>query len=398
MKIKIFTLLGIIYFFFNATGLPFGLTYITLLSPFIFLKVFFRYIKFFLFFLIFLIIYFFIHYSYGIESYPDYFVSCALHASIAIQAVGFYHILKNKPDLVFKTVERLGLLNIIAMIIALFFITSTVSNIFWREYNLTDIPQLRLLTYEPSYYSLLLVPIFFYFLDKRLRGSTTKTNIILTGTIIALLFSRSLGVVAGIVLSVFFYYFRLEFLLRVKYFKVFMIIGLAGFFFSLFLIVFFPENVFVVRISNFIQGKDISGSARVFEPWMLGYQILEQKSYIFGIGWGHIKILGHEIISDYYNYPPALNKRVTIPNSLAEIFIILGFVGLIFKLALEIYLYKVTRVKNSRFRYLIFLFIFIYQFTGSYSSSLAECILWILAFTSTNNLQDLRKNKQIKFG
>ena len=144
---------------------------------------------------------------------------------------------------------------------------------------------------------------------------------------------------------------------------------------------FFPEYVLVQRTLSFLKGEDISGLARVLDPWTLGAEILQQKNSFFGIGWGHIKILGHEIISEHYNYGKSLNIRVTIPNASAEIFILLGYLGLLIKVFLEIYLYKKTKVKYSRFRSLIFWFIFVYQFTGSFSSNLAEYVLWILAFT-----------------
>jgi len=58
-----------------------------------------------------------------------------------------------------------------------------------------------------------------------------------------------------------------------------------------------------------------------------------------------------------------------------------GFVGLVAVLLFQIIMFKVTKVYQSYFRSLIFWFIFIYQFTGSYSSSVLFYCYWVLAFS-----------------
>ena len=382
MRVKVFVLIAIIYFFFNSFGLPLVLTYLMLLSPLFFLNTIQRYFKFYLFFGAMALFYFVAHSLSGIENSFEYFKSLTLHFIVAIIAVSFFDQLKRKPFQVAHTIEVLAILNMIAMVFALFVIAvPVIGSKIWRISAFGGVKQLRILVYEPSYYALLLVPIFFYFYGLILSSKSVRNIFLFSTVVLSFLLSRSLGVIAAIVLSIAIYYWDFSLLKKKK--NLYIAVGFFGLgsIVLICLFVFFPEYVLVQRTLSFLKGEDISGLARVLDPWTLGAEILQQKNSFFGIGWGHIKILGHEIISEHYNYGKSLNIRVTIPNASAEIFIPLGYLGLLIKIFLEIYLYKKTKVKYSRFRSLIFWFIFVYQFTGSFSSNLAEYVLWILAFT-----------------
>lgn len=344
--------------------------------------------------------YFLIHYSLGIESYFEYFKSFALHTAVLFLVLGFYERLKNKPKTVFKAIESLTNLNFIATLLAIcVFAIPSISSIVWRTtYSADKSPQLRMLTYEPSYYCLLLIPLFFYYVVGVESNKSVKNFFLLITICLSFLLSRSLGVVACILISLSINYVKIDFLKKRRNLQ-FMLIGTSFAIISLLaFIIINPNSALVVRTINFFQGKDVSGSARVIDAWILGYRILEQKSLLFGVGWGHIKILGHEIISDFYNYGASLNKRVTIPNSAAEIFVFFGFLGLLIKVFFEIFLYKKTRVKRSRYRSFLFWFIFIYQFTGSFSSNLAEYVIWVLAFTNVRLPSLTNKTVSLKIG
>jgi hypothetical protein len=388
MRIKAFVIIAIVYFFFNSFGLPIGVTYVMLLAPFLFFQLLPKYLNFFLVYGLCVIMYFIIHYFNGINNYFEYFKSLLLHTVVMILVVGFYNKLKNKPYVVAHTVELIAFLNLIAVVFSLSIIKIPfLSNEIWRSYFLTDLPQLRMLVYEPSFYSFLLVPLFFYFFNSFLNKRTLKNTILFLGIILALALSRSLGVVAAIVLSIIFTFFKFDFLKKKRNIYWLSLAFTFCLFSMLFVLILFPENVFIVRIENFLEGKDVSGEARIFDPWYLGSEIVQQKSVFFGIGWGHIKILGHEIISNFYNYGKSLNLRVGLPNSTAETFVMLGVVGLVIRILAQIYLYKRTRVKNSMFRGFMFWFIFIYQFTGSFSSNLVEYVVWVFAFTRIENFE-----------
>lgn len=393
MRVKIFVLIAIIYFFFNSFGLPLGLTYLMILSPLFFLKTVQRYIKFYLLFIVFVLFYLGVHSILGIDNLFEYFKSLTLHFIVAVLGVSFYDQLKRKPFQVAYAIEVLALLNIIAVFFA--FIVMKIPGIgtkIWRVSAFEGSRQLRMLVYEPSFYALLLIPIFFYFYNLLLQRKSWTNIIVFSMIIISFLLSRSLGVIAAIVISIGIYYWDFSVLKKKKNLYVAFAFFGIGSFVVIILFAFFPEYVLVKRTLSFLRGEDISGVARVLDPWTLGYQILQQKNEFFGIGWGHIKILGHEIISKQYNYGKSLNIRVTIPNATAEIFILLGYLGLFVKMFIEICLYRIMKVKYSRFRSLIFWFIFVYQFTGSFSSNLAEYILWIIAFTRISDFDFASQN------
>lgn len=383
MKVKIFVLLAIVYFFFNSFGLPLGLTYLMILSPVFFLKTISRYVKFYALFGTIMLFYFGVHSISGIDNTFEYFKSLTLHFIVAVIAVSFYDQLKRKTYQVAYAIEVLAVLNVVAIVFVFIIMkVPVIGEKVWRT-NSVSANQLRMLVYEPSYYALLLVPIFFYFYNLILNSKTLNNILIFSSIIISFLLTRSLGVIAAIVISIAIYYWDFSLLKKKKNLYIALIFFGSGSIILTCLFTFFPDYVLVKRTISFIQGDDISGVARVFDPWTLGHQIMQQKSNFFGVGWGHIKLLGRDIIYQHYNYSKFSNITVRIPNSAAEVFTTLGYIGLVLKIVIEFFLYKRTKVKYSRYRSLIFWFIFVYQFTGSYSSNLAEYVLWILAFTKT---------------
>lgn len=145
-------------------------------------------------------------------------------------------------------------------------------------------------------------------------------------------------------------------------------------------VVFFPDNILFVRIANVVTGKDPSGKGRTLDAFWLASQLLEQKSYWWGIGPGQIKILGLDLIRNFYGYSQG-HVRVAIPNAAAETLAIFGWVGFLVRIGIEWFFFFYTRVWTNYYRLLLFLFIFIYQFTGSFITNVAEYVIWIMAFT-----------------
>ena len=117
--------------------------------------------------------------------------------------------------------------------------------------------------------------------------------------------------------------------------------------------------------------------------------MLELKSHAFGIGAGQVKILGATIIRDYYFYPLDYNG-IAIPNAAAETITIFGWVGFSLRILIELLLFFYTKVWTNYFRMLLFVFIFVYQFTGSFVTNIAEYVIWILAFTNVFREFDVR--------
>jgi hypothetical protein len=199
---------------------------------------------------------------------------------------------------------------------------------------------------------------------------------------IPLLLSLSFGVIAAIIVSL-----LLLFCSDIKLFTFnrkwpfYILTCLIAFCFVLFLALqFFPGNIIFVRIGNIFEGRDTSFSGRTFDSLYLGWKLAAEKSVLFGCGPGQIKIVGLDLFRDYYNYAHFTPEQITVPNSLGDTLATFGLSGVIIKLGLEIYFFFKTAVYKNFYRLSLFLFIFVYQFTGSYLTNIAEYVIWLMAF------------------
>jgi len=142
----------------------------------------------------------------------------------------------------------------------------------------------------------------------------------------------------------------------------------------------------MLRILNIMDGNDSSINNRSSQAYFLALSIADLKSTLFGVGPGQIKILGQDLISLVYSYgtDEATGQVATarIPCSMAEVLCNFGWVGFFGKLLTELILFRKTKVKTSSFRLCLFIFMFIYQFVGSYSTSVVEIFFWVLAFSN----------------
>jgi hypothetical protein len=143
----------------------------------------------------------------------------------------------------------------------------------------------------------------------------------------------------------------------------------------------FPGNSIFLRFENILSGHDTSGKGRTSDAFILAGQILEKKSLAWGVGPGQIKILGGDIVRSYYLYDLDYTD-IAIPNAAAETLAIFGWVGFCVRIFIELSLFFYTKIWKNYYRLLLFLFIFLYQFTGSFITNIAEYVIWILAFTN----------------
>jgi hypothetical protein len=159
---------------------------------------------------------------------------------------------------------------------------------------------------------------------------------------------------------------------------------------SIFILVFyFRHNPLFTRILNIFSGLDLSAKGRTVDSFIIAKRLLAEKSEWWGIGVGQVKIMGHDLIMGYYLYN--MDFVATIPNGMAETLAIFGWFGFGLKLLIELFLFFYTRVWTNYYRMLLFFFIFIYQFTGSFITNLAEYVIWILAFTNVFSQFDVKR-------
>jgi len=377
--------------------LPFGLTYTSLLAPLFYywiLTV--RKKEILLPFITLLAPFIIIQLTITDIDYPTYFISLLNLVLIYVfcQAVYTFLIVCKDPEKIFT---QLLILNFIFCVIAIPFYFSPLFKWLWMEQNvsrgLTDFRRLKLLTYEPSHYALLFIPLFFYFLLQYIfRKNTIPGGRLLLMIFLPLILSFSIGVIAAAIFSVlvtWVIYFR-KLSSKRRFFNAIVYTGfgcISGF---LILFFFFRNNPLFIRIGDIFRGGDTSAKGRTTEAFLIADKILENGSKWWGVGLGHVKIIGGDLIRKFYHYDPGM--AVAIPNAAAETLAIFGWSGLILRLLIQISLFLITKVWTNYYRLFLFVFIFLYQFTGSYITNAAEYVIWILAFTNVFRQFDVTQN------
>lgn len=385
-----FTVIAILLFFLNSVFLGGRLSLVLLLSPlWLYLS---QYSKAgihkgVLISGLILISYFPFHYINGIVSLSDYFQSLAVFLSVLLFINVTIYYIKNQSHQLDSLFRSLLILNaLFALISLLLLFVPELKNSVWYiktiSEGLQELPRLKLFTPEASHYSLVISPIFIYFFIRCLFFKVERAWFVLLLASFPLLLSFSLGVLGALGIS-------FLILLGIKYKQWFLsvlppkkilLIALILVAFLALLYYLFPDNPLYVRIQNLMEGKDTSGRGRTYESFILADKIAALKSKIIGIGPGQLKLIGKNTIVQYYNYMN-IPESVRIPNATAETLAYYGYLGLLMRIGIQIFLFVKTKVWNNPFRLWLFLFIFIYQLTGSYINNSYEYMLWILVFT-----------------
>jgi hypothetical protein len=396
MKINAYLPIAILYFFLNSLALPFGLTYTVLLAPFFYAWILWRTKKevllpFFAVMIPFMLAHVLLVGVVG----RVYVLSLINLAGVYIFCYAFYVFLKRKPGLE-KIFRYLLVINFLLCLVALLIYPTRFYNILWIQQEITpgvfDFKRLNLFTYEASYYATLMVPVFVYFLLQYfLRQNKIRGWLLLLMIFLPYVLSFSLGVIGSLllagILTTLVHTKRL--LRKPRIFRGLAMgisgLGIAGAV-SYF---FFRENALMVRLGNIFSGVDTSGKGRTIDAYLLANKMLETKNEWWGIGVGQVKIIGYQIIKDYYRY--ITDFTATIPNATAETLAIFGWLGLTLRLCVEIFLFFQAKVWRNYYQLLLFFFVFIYQFTGSFITNVAEYVIWILAFTNVFTCFDVKQ-------
>ena len=400
MKLNKYFPFAFIYFFVNWIALPYGLTYTALLAPFFYVWILLvRKKDILLPFIIVLLPFIIIHILLGVEikSYTISLINFFL-VYIFCQAIYTFFKVCNNPEIIFR---RILILNFIFCLIAIIIYFTPYVKWLWMVQNISnDIEhfyRLKMLTYEPSYYALLFIPLFFFYLLQYFFRQNTITGILL----LAMLFvpytlSLSFGVIGAALVAgllTFLIYAR-RLLVRRRILNSIINAGTvlgAG---MIVIILFFRHNPIFLRLSDIFYGNDLSGKGRTVDAFILAKKLLKETNEYWGVGIGQIKLAGADIIRSYYLYYS--DEVVGIPNAAAETLAMFGWVGFLFRLSIEVFLFFYTKVWDNYYRLLLFLFMFIYQFTGSFITNAGEYVIWILAFTNVFKQFDVKdRNKNV---
>ena len=375
-----------IYFFVNSLALPFGLLYTSLLAPLFYIWILLTRKKEVLLPFIAILAPFIVVQIFYIDIIRKvYFISLLNIVLVYISCQAVYTFLKTCKD-VERIFRKLLIINFILCLVAMLFYFTPYYHIFWIEQTITEgvsnFRRLKMFTYEASYYATLFVPIFcFYFLQYFFKQNRIKGGLLLLMILLPLILSFSIGVTGALLIAT-----LLTFLIHwwrlIQKRRVFNSILSAGTL-SLFIwpvLLFFRNNVFFTRLSNIFTGHDVSGKGRTIDAYVLAVKLLGEKNKWWGIGIGQIKVMGANTIRDYYMY--YTDAITAIPNAVAETLAIFGWLGVAVRILIELFLFYYTRVWMNYYRLLLFFFVFIYQFTGSFITNIAEYVIWILAFTN----------------
>jgi hypothetical protein len=387
MRINKYLPFAIIFFFFNSLSLPRGLTYTTILSPLFYwwvIKT--RKQEIILPFFVCLVPFIVMHIILGVN-FQAYSISFLNLLSAYIFCQAFYTFLKECRDKE-SIFRNLLIINFIFCLVAVVLYFTPYYSVLWLQQFLTkgvdEFRRLKLFTYEPSYYATLFTPLFFfYFLQIILEQNRFSLRLLLPLVVLPFLLSFSLGVISSVLLAIIIAYllnFK-TFTRKKRVLKAVMLVSALCFFALGMLFLFFPGNALFTRLGNVFSGQDLSGRGRTSDSFIIANKLLDEKSHAWGIGLGQVKILGADIIRDYYQYTLDYNI-ISIPNAAAETLAMFGWIGFSLRLLIELFFFVYTRVWINYFRLLLFIFIFIYQFTGSFITNLAEYVVWILAFTN----------------
>lgn len=393
---------ALVYFFFNSVLLPEGLTFTFLLTPIFYLLLKAKGQKNISFpFVLSFIVAFIVHLIIGVD--VVYYLRSWLlifGTYIFVRAAATW-LTQNHPGRIFSLLTTF---NIFMVFIALILVVTPFKELMWNTLRITrgvsNFPRLALLTYEASYYSTLLTPLFLYYLNRYFFGDAPRRSIDLLITILfSLALSLSFGVLGGIGIAVLLtmlskpkLYFK-----RYRVFYTFAIIAFVLVSIALLLLIVYPDNPIYVRLYNIFTGNDNSAQGRTSEAFHIAYMVAELKSLWFGAGPGQIKTVGRDIILNYYHYNPDEFDALRIPNTVGENFAYFGIVGIIIRFTAIFWLFVKTKVSTNSYRLMLFIFVFIYQFTGSFFTNIAEYLIWALAFINCCPEFDFKTIKANRF-
>jgi len=398
MKVNKYFPFAFIYFFVNSVALPFGVTYTALLAPFFYVWILLKRKKEVVFpFLILLAPFIVVQVLYVDVVRKVYFYSLLNVIFVYIFCQAVYTFLKACMDIE-KIFRKLLIINFFLCLASIVLYFTPWNDMVWIQQDLTegvkDFRRLKLFTYEASYYATLFVPLFcFYFLQYLFRQNRIKGWLLLPMIFLPFILSFSFGVMAALLLSgvLTFVFYSRSLIRKRRIFNGLIFFGGFSVVFGSVIYFFFQNSFFALRLVNIFSGRDSSGKGRTSDAFFLANKLLEKKNEYWGIGFGQIKVIWSDVIRHYYMYGE--NFVATIPNAVAETYTILGWTGVGLRMLVEIFFFFQTRVWTNYFRLWLFLFIFTFQFAGSFITNVTEYVIWILAFTNVFEQFDVKKEK-----
>ena len=389
----------VLYFFANNFLLPHGLLYTAILSPVFFywlykkhaLPMFFKWG-------VLLLIPIPFHLATGVDL-KTYIISTLLILTVWIFLFTAIQAVKELRGRLADMFHKILVINAVLIVIALLTLPfPSINKVMW-DYTpispgIPSFPRLMLLGYEPSHYGLLMAPVFIYFLLKMIVGKSSHPLIVTAGVAIPLMLSLSFGIIGGIflamVIGLIWHYkniprssksvlFKLMFLSVI----ILILIGLL-----------WPSNPVFERIINIFEGTDTSAEARLSDSFMFATDLIQEFNIWTGVGPGQVKVLAPDFIARHYDHTGDLPEVFRIPNTMAEMLAVYGIYGFTLKILIQLYFFFQLKIHKNLYSLTLFAFIFIYQFTGSFLTNVAEVGIWVIAFTARFSIFEMKPEQK----
>lgn len=362
------------YLFLNHAGLPNGLFYTTLFSPFLYLWLYLkgrRWVT--AKFLLVLSPFIIVHMMMGIAS-PFYYLRslCLLWtAYVAVYAICWALRKCGGLDRLF---DQLIVLNFCVALFALATFPTPLRLLLWHDDSNTilgtsHLIRLSLLASEPSVYAELMLPLVIFAALRLLKDNNKRSLAYLIMISIPLLLTQSFGGLSislvGIGASLLTGYRRLFKRPRTLVISACLAMAVGA--------LLVTPNPISERVAQVAAGGDSSTQSRTIYSFIAAYSVAAPKSLWWGVGLGQAKIVD---VSDL-----GIGFTVgIIPNAVAGTFAELGIIGVIVRFAAELYLFFRTKVYLNSFRLAMFVAAFITQLTGSHLMDVQQYLMWCFAF------------------
>ena len=391
-----FKVIGFVFFLFNSIGLPAPVLYSNIISI-VGVKSYFnkKNRKTLAIFFLVSLAYLIIHVFSGVDLFEYMKTFLYMHVMVFTTLVSYNYI---KSEI--RQVEGL-FVNLSYIVFSLFILSVGLYFTPFKEYLWVihdfsikgTVPRYKWFAYEPSYFALLMSPVFILFFLKTIYLDFKKNVFKLSMVLIPCIFTLSFGFFAILTISTILFLTIIVF----KYRSLHSTFFYAALFMFLSCSVALSFDSFLSnRVEKILAGEDTSVNGRITESYYLANQMVVGEEKFFGIGLGQIEIIGEKYIRGYYGYSREEWPVMSLPNAMAETIAIYGYTGIVIRLLLIVFLFFKFKVYRNYFNLFLFIFLFFYQLMGSFITSSAELILWVLAILPIFKELDIKASPKFK--
>jgi O-Antigen ligase len=390
-SLKPVNLLILLLFFGNTFLMPHGLSLSFFLTP-VFIYYIFQSkqsIKLLFVFLLILAVFGSLHLLNGVQLF-SFFKSNVLFIAAMLSFIAAYQYFRLNGERLADHFKQINLYNFSFFLLALVLLfIPLLRNVLWSQvsmgHNIDRAPRLQLFSPEPSHYALLLSPVLIYYiLSFLIEQKKSKYLLSLVMIAIPFLLSFSFGnfMAVGVSILMALLLFWKNLLLSKKNLRILFFSAVSATALALLIFALYPENFITKRLSNVLNGADSSANGRTFQSFGLAWHLAKTKSIFWGIGLGQIKEMGGAYYRDFFPYISTIPDPVRIPNSNAEVLATFGTLGLCLKTGITGLVFLWKKLYRNIFSTTLFIFIFIFQFMGSYLINFTELFIWALIFAN----------------